>query len=77
MQNLMMQTASQMLNRAVMSRVKAIATGQPETVAELIDETTSVVEEPVAETTPVEAAVEPEAETAEGAAPTEEKPAEA
>jgi trigger factor len=77
MQNLMMQTASQMLNRAVMSRVKAIASGQPETVTELIDETASVVEEPIAETTPVEAAVEPEAETAEGAAPTEEKPAEA
>jgi trigger factor len=76
MQNLMMQTASQMLNRAVMSRFKAIATGQPETVPGPIDEMTSLVE-PVAETTPVEAAAEPEAEIAEETASTEEKPAEA
>lgn len=88
-QNVTMQTASQMLHRAVLNRFKSIASGQPETVTEAIDEMTSAVEpvaetdpvesavEPVAETAPVEVALEPEVETAEESASTEEKPAEA
>jgi trigger factor len=51
-ENLTMETASRMLNRAVMNRLKAIATGQGETVEEPVSEPEPAVEP--AEETPAE-----------------------
>jgi trigger factor len=78
-ENLTMETANRMLNRAVMDRLKAIATGQGDLVSEpAVDEAPllELASEPAAEETQVELPGEPAAEEAPKVEPVEETPAE-
>jgi hypothetical protein len=87
MENVTMEAASRMLNRAVMDRLKAIAIGQGDLIAEPAIELNSANEaepqaEPTSEPAPTseaepqaEPASEPEVEPAEDL-PAEDKPAE-